>query len=152
MCGGEVRSLPVSSDGNGADEDAILQHDAEDQEHKVQYEHGEAQHFAHLPATGADGDDDKQEHEEKQHDGAEQAVGADGHRLAVVQQSEQQPRDRQAKTREDRRVSFQFTVHMVYLTFQVSEYGKKKSTSKNPTPLLAVAAGKETMLRSLTRQ
>lgn len=73
-----------TSDGHGADEDAILQQDAEDEEHEVQYEHGEAQHSAHLPATSGDGDDDEEEHEEEQHDGAEQAVGADRHRFAFV--------------------------------------------------------------------
>ena len=81
VCGG---SVPVRSDGDGADEGAVLQQDAEDEEHKVQYEHGEAQHSAHLPAADGDGDDDEEEHEEEQHDGAEQAVGADRYRLAVV--------------------------------------------------------------------
>lgn len=91
------------SDRNGTDEDAVLQHDAEDEEHKVQYKHGEAQHFAHLPATGGDGDDHKEEHEEEQHYGAEQAIGADGHRLAFVEENVHEPWHRQAASREDRR-------------------------------------------------
>jgi len=86
------------SDGHGADEDAILQHHAEHEEHEVQDEHGEAQLSAHPPAADGDGDDDEEEHEEEQHDGAEQAVGLDGHRLAVVQQSVYEPRDGQAAT------------------------------------------------------
>lgn len=100
-CSGAVCSPPRHdfSDWNGTDKDAILQQDAEDEEHKVQYKHGEAQHSAHLPATGGNGHDDKEEHEEEQHDGAEQAVGADGYRLAVVEQSVHEPRDRQTKTR-----------------------------------------------------
>ncbi len=84
MCSAAVRSLPISSDGNRADEDAIFQQDAEEEEHKIQYEHGEAQHSAHLPATGGNGDDDEEEHEEEEDDGAEQAVGADSYRLAIV--------------------------------------------------------------------
>lgn len=89
----------VLSDWNWTDKDAILQEDAEDEEHKIQYKHRETQHSAHLPATGSDGHDDKEEHEEEQHDGAEQAIGADGHRLAIVEQSVHEPWDRQTKTR-----------------------------------------------------
>lgn len=96
--------LPSSlgSDRDGAGEDAVLQQDAEDEEHKVQCEHGEAQHSAHLPATGCDGDDDKEEHEEQQHDGAEEAIRADSHRLAAVKQSVDKPGHWQAATEEDR--------------------------------------------------
>lgn len=91
------------SDGNGADEGSDLQQHAEDEEHEVQDEHGEAQLSAHPPATGGDGDDDEEQHEEEQHNGAEQAVGADGNGLPFVQQDEQEPRNRQTETR-DRRV------------------------------------------------
>ncbi len=86
MCSGAIHSVPqpVSSDGDGAGEDAIFQQDAEEEEHKVQYEHGEAQHSTHPPAADGDGDDDEEEHEEEQHNGAKQAVGADSDWLAVV--------------------------------------------------------------------
>lgn len=93
-----VVSLFLLSDGNGADEDAVLQHDAQHQEHEVQCEHGQAQLPAHLPAAGGDGDDDEEKHEEEQHDGAEQPVGADADRLAVVKQSVDEPRDGQTET------------------------------------------------------
>lgn len=84
LSGVSWRPVEQASDGNGAGEGSDLQQHAEDQEHEVQYEHGEAQHAAHLPAAGSDGDDDEEEHEEEQHDGAEQAVGADGYRLSFV--------------------------------------------------------------------
>lgn len=74
----------ISSDGDWADEDSNLQQDAENEEHKVQYEHGEAQRSAHLPATGGNGDGDEEEHEEEQHNGAKQAVGADCYGLSIV--------------------------------------------------------------------
>lgn len=70
----------LCSNRNGADDEAVLEHDAEDQEHKVEQEHGEAQRAAHLPAAGGDGDDHKEQHEEQQHDGTEEAVGVDRHR------------------------------------------------------------------------
>lgn len=94
------RRVEQASNGNGADEDSDLQQHAEDQEHEVQYEHGEAQHAAHLPATDGNGDDDKEEHEEEQHNGAEEAVGADGYRLSFVQQDEQEPWNRQTTSRD----------------------------------------------------
>lgn len=90
------------SDGNRADEDTILQQNTQDEEHKVQYEHGEAQLSAHLPPTGGDGDNDKEEHQEEQHNGAEQAIGADHNWLTVVEQGVYQPRDRQTKTKQNR--------------------------------------------------
>lgn len=93
----------MPSDWDRTDEDAVLQQDTEDEEHKVQNEHGDAQFFAHLPAAGGDGDDDKEEHEEEQHDGAEQAVGADHHRL-VVDDGVDKPGDRQAGTTQGRSV------------------------------------------------
>ena len=83
------------SDGDGTGEHSVLQQDTEDQEHKVEQEHGEAQQAAHPPAARGDGRHDEEEHEEEQHDGAEQAVGADFDRLPVVQQSVYEPRDRQ---------------------------------------------------------
>lgn len=73
-------------DGNGADNDAILQHHAEHQENKVEQEHGGTQHLVHLPFAGCDGDDDKEKHDEEQHDGTEEAVAADGHWSQTVEE------------------------------------------------------------------
>lgn len=92
----------MASDRNGTDEDPVLQQDTEDEEHNVQYKHGDAQLFAHLPAANSDRDDDEEEHEEEQHDGTEQAVGADGHRLAGMQGSVYKPGDRQAESTKGR--------------------------------------------------
>lgn len=72
------------SDGDWADDDFVLQHDADDEEDKVQQEHEEAQELAHPPLASRDGYDDEEEHEEEQDDGAEQAVAAHLHRLEVV--------------------------------------------------------------------
>lgn len=82
------------SDGNWADDDAVLEHHAEHQEDEVEEEHGETQHLVHLPFAGCDGDGDKEEHEEEQHDGTEQAVTADGYWSQTVDEREQEPRDR----------------------------------------------------------
>lgn len=79
------------SDGNGAGNDAILQHHTEDQEDEVEQEHGGAQHLVHLPLAGGNGDDDKEEHDEEQHDGAEEAVAADGDRSQTVEERVQEP-------------------------------------------------------------
>ena len=86
-----------SSDGHWADEDAVLQHDAEHQEQEVEDEHGEAQPAAHPPAARRDGDDDEEEHDEEQHDGAEEAVGAHGDGHVAVRHRVQEPRDGQAE-------------------------------------------------------
>lgn len=93
----EEQSL-LRSDGDGTDKDAVLQKDAEDEEHKVQNKHGDAQHFAHLPATCGNRNDDEEEHEEEQHDSTEQAVGADRHWFAVVEESINEPRDGKSET------------------------------------------------------
>lgn len=63
--------------GNGTDNDAILQHHAENQENEVKQEHGGAQSLVHLPVTGCDGNDDKEKHDEEQHNGTEESVAAD---------------------------------------------------------------------------
>lgn len=72
------------SDGDGAGDDLVLQHDADHQEDEVQHEHEEAQKLAHPPLAHSDGHDDEEEHEEEQHDGAEEAVTAYRHGLQVV--------------------------------------------------------------------
>lgn len=71
-------------DGNGTDDDSILQHNTEHQEDKVEEKHGETQHLIHLPFTRRNGDDDKEEHEEEQHNGAKEPVAADGHWTKIV--------------------------------------------------------------------
>lgn len=89
------RARARASDGNGADDDLVLQHDADHQEDDVEEEHNEAQQLAHLPLAGGDGDDDDEEHEEEEHDGAEEAVAAHHHGLQTVPQGEHEPRERQ---------------------------------------------------------
>jgi len=106
------------SDGHGAVDDAVLQHDAEHQEQEVEQEHDEAQQAAHPPTARRDGDDDEEEHEEEQHDGAEQAVGSDGDGLAVVRQRVQQPGDGQAGgVGNKKEVSYSFQNHCTALLY-----------------------------------
>lgn len=92
-------TLHLCSDGDGTHDDSILQHDTEHQEHKVEDEHGEAQHFVHPPFTGSDGNNDEEEHEEEQHDGTEQPITAHGHRGKGMEEREHQPGHRQPVTR-----------------------------------------------------
>ena len=75
---GKASAHVTCSDGNRADNDAILQHHAKHQEDKVEQEHGETQCLIHLPLTGSNRDSDKEEHDEEQHDGTEEPVAADG--------------------------------------------------------------------------
>lgn len=96
MCTVEERLVFAVSDGNRADNDAILQHDAKNQEDKVEEKHSEAQHLVHFPFTGCDGDDDEKEHEEEQHDGTEKAVAADSNWSQTVEERVQEPWDGQA--------------------------------------------------------
>lgn len=91
------------SDGNGAGNDAVLQHHAEDQEDEVEQEHGGAQNFVHLPLAGRDGDDDEEKHDEEQHDGTEEAVAADGDRSKTVEERVEEPRHRKSSPRRHRR-------------------------------------------------
>ncbi|KAL0187616.1 hypothetical protein M9458_014715, partial [Cirrhinus mrigala] len=79
---------------DGADDDLVLQQDADHQEDDIEQEHDEAQQFAHLPLTGGNGDDDEEEHEEEQHDGAEQTVTTHPNRAHIVDNGEQQPWER----------------------------------------------------------
>lgn len=84
-----------SSDGHGAGDDFVLQHDADHEENKIKHEHEEAEQLAHFPLARGDGDDDKDKHEEEQDDGTEQAVTAHCHWLQVVKCREEQPREGQ---------------------------------------------------------
>lgn len=80
-----TRALRIKdSDGHWADDDLVLQHDADHQEDEVQHEHEESQQLAHPPLAQGDGDDDEEEHEEEQNDGAEQPITAHRHRTHVV--------------------------------------------------------------------
>lgn len=92
---GGVSAVRVFSDGYGALDDLVLQHDADHQEDEVQHEHDEAQQLAHAPLTGRDGDDDEEEHEEEEHDGTEEAIGADLYRTQPAEQWPQEPREGQ---------------------------------------------------------
>lgn len=92
------------SDGNGAGDDAILQHHTEDQEDEVEQEHGGAQNFVHLPLAGRDGDDDEEKHDEEQHDGTEEAVAADGDRSQTVEERVEEPRHRKSSHSKHRRI------------------------------------------------
>lgn len=94
---------PALSDGDGADDDFVLQHDADDEEDEVEQEHEEAQHLAHAPLADGDGYDDEEEHEEEEDDGAEQAVAAHLHRLEVVEDVVDEPGEGQAARRRRRK-------------------------------------------------
>lgn len=96
MGGCRWRLRLTCSDGDGADDDAVLQHHAQHQEDKVEQEHGEAQRLVHLPPARPDGDDDEEEHDEEQHDGTEEPVAADRNWGQVVDGGVQEPRDREA--------------------------------------------------------
>lgn len=78
-------------DGNWAHKNSVFQEDADHQEHKVEAEHDEAQHFVHPPFTKGNGKDDKEQHDEEEDDGAEEAVAADGHWLKSVNDRVQEP-------------------------------------------------------------
>lgn len=73
------------SDGHGADDDPVLQHDTQHQEDEVQQKHGGAQQLVHLPLAPRDGDDDEEEHQEEQHDGTEESITADRYRGKTVE-------------------------------------------------------------------
>ena len=79
-------------DGDRAHEDSVFQEDADHQEHKVETEHDEAQHFVHPPLAEGDGEDDEEQHDEQEDDGAEEPVAADGHGLEPVNDREEEPR------------------------------------------------------------
>lgn len=79
------RTLRIKdSDGDWANDDLVLQHDADHQEDEVQQEHEESQQLAHPPFAHGNGDDDEEKHEEEKNDGAEQAVTAHRNRTQVV--------------------------------------------------------------------
>lgn len=84
-----------SSDGDGAGDDLVLQHDTDHEENEVKHEHWEAESLAHFPLAHGDGDDDKDEHEEEQYDGAEQTITAHRYWLQVVKGRVEQPGERQ---------------------------------------------------------
>lgn len=79
------------SDGDGAGDNFVLQHDADDEEHKVEQEHEQSQQLAHFPMTNRDGDDNEEQHEEEEDDGAEQAVAAHLYWLEVIQDVVDEP-------------------------------------------------------------
>lgn len=83
------------SDGNGADNDSVLQQNADHQEEEVQEKHSGSQHLVHLPVTGGNGDDDEEQHEEEQHNGTEESIAANSHWTETMDGREQQPGDRQ---------------------------------------------------------
>lgn len=83
------------SDGDRTGDDFVLQHDTDDEEDEVEYEHEKSQELAHSPFAGRDGYDDKKEHEEEEDNGAEQAVAAHLHRLEVIEDVVDEPGERQ---------------------------------------------------------
>lgn len=84
------------SNSDGADDDFVLQHDADDEKDEVQHEHEKAQDLAHSPLASGDGHDDEEQHEEEEDDGAEQAVAAHLYGLEVVDDVIEEPGERQA--------------------------------------------------------
>lgn len=87
------------SDGDGTHDDLVLQHDTDDQEDKVEHEHEEAQKFTHFPLASCNGQDDKEQHEEEEDYGTEEAIAAHFHSLKVIDDVEEEPRERQAAER-----------------------------------------------------
>lgn len=83
------------SDGDGADNDFVLQHDTNDEEDEVEQEHEKAQDLAHPPLASRDGYDDEEEHEKEEDDGAEQSVAAHLYRLEVIYDVVDEPREGQ---------------------------------------------------------
>lgn len=84
LCFRAISRSRSRSDGDGADDDFVLQHNADDEEDEVEQEHEKAQKLAHPPLAGRNGQGDEEQHEEEEDDGAEQAVAAHLDRLEVV--------------------------------------------------------------------
>lgn len=78
-------------DGDWAYQNSVFKEDADHQEHKVEAEHDEAQHFVHPPLAEGDGEDDKEQHDEEKDNGAEEAIAADGHWVESVNDGVQEP-------------------------------------------------------------
>lgn len=106
------------SDGDRTHQDLVLQHDADDQEDKVEQEHEGAQNLTHFPLASRDGHDDKEEHEEEEDDGTEQAVAAHLHSLEVMDDVVDEPWERQAadRTTTEELVHFLVNEHKISLT------------------------------------
>lgn len=84
--------LPFS-DGNRADNDSILQQNADHQEKEVQEKHSESQHLIHPPVTDCNGDYDEEQHDEEQHNGTEESIAANSHWTKTMDGRVQQPGD-----------------------------------------------------------
>lgn len=82
-------------DGDRAYKNFVFQEDADHQEHEVEAEHDETQHFVHPPFAEGDGEDDEEQHDEEEDDGAEEAIAADGHWLESVNDGVQEPGQRE---------------------------------------------------------
>lgn len=84
-------STPTFSHSNGAGDDFILQHDADNEEDEVEQEHEKSQELAHLPLASRNGEGDKEKHEEEEDDGAEQAIAAHLYWFEVVDDIVEEP-------------------------------------------------------------
>lgn len=78
-------------DGDRAHQNSVFEEDTDHQEHKVEAEHDEAQHFVHPPFAECNGEDDEEQHDEEEDDGTEEAIAADSHRLEPVNDGVQEP-------------------------------------------------------------
>lgn len=82
---------PTPSDSNGAGDDFVLQHHADDEEDEVEQEHEKSQELAHFPLASRNGEDDEEKHEEEEDDGAEQAIAAHLYWFEVVDDMVEEP-------------------------------------------------------------
>lgn len=83
------------SHSDWAGDDFVLEHDADNEEDKVEQEHERSQELAHFPLTNRNGEDDEEQHEEEEDNGAEQAVAADLDWFQVVDDMVEEPGERQ---------------------------------------------------------
>lgn len=90
-----VQDMAFPLDGDRARENPVFEEDAEHEEHEVEAEHDEAQHFVHPPLAEGDGEDDEEQHDEEQDDGTEEAIAAHGHRPEPVDHGVQEPGQRE---------------------------------------------------------
>ena len=82
---------------NRALDPLVAERDGHDDEDGVEHHHHGAHDLGHLPVEDDDADEDGEQHEEEEEDEAAQAVGGNAHGF-LVDQGEQQPRERKAGT------------------------------------------------------
>ena len=91
----EVEERFWMNESDGTRQYFVLEGEGGGHKHEVEHEHGYAQQLWHLPAGEQDAEEDEEEHGEQEDDGAAQALAAHRHRVQVVHQRKQEPRERQ---------------------------------------------------------